>query len=192
MQRYYPYLKSITPNDFLLNMINHHLNTLFSRHSKLLGFRMDFSYLHETSRFSRNSLGEIQADMRSLAEQMMRVEHVCGYFWVIEWTSSGKLHSHAVFYLNGQKIKKSFPFIQHAGRVWSEVTHSEGKYEWCKPQDYHRDNIHTVVDHRNMDDVHSLRRIISYLTKEEQKNGIIIWGCNEAGDPTRAGRPRSI
>lgn len=75
----------------------------------------------------------------------MRIEDSCGYFWVIEWTSSGELHSHAVFYLNGQKIKKSFPFIQHAGRIWSEVTNLEGKYEWCKPQGYHRDNIHTVV-----------------------------------------------
>lgn len=69
MQRYYPYLKSITPNDFLLNMINHHLNTLFFRHSKLLGCRIDFGYLHETSRFSRNSLVEIQADMRSLTDK---------------------------------------------------------------------------------------------------------------------------
>ncbi len=38
MQRLYPHFKKITPNDFLLNMINHHLNQILMRHSKILTF----------------------------------------------------------------------------------------------------------------------------------------------------------
>ncbi|MGC9715266.1 hypothetical protein P4I32_22690, partial [Escherichia coli] len=37
----------------------------------------------------------------------------------------------------------------------------------------------------------SLRRIASYLTKESQKKGGLIWGCNEVPAPARQGRPRN-
>lgn len=179
MQRHYPHFERITPNDFLLNLINHHLNQIFDKYSKVLALRIDLSYLQGTSRHMRNSSCEMQDELRTLTGKMMQLPQISGYFWVIEWTTEGALHSHVVFYLNGQKVQKSFPFSQYAGNLWQEITHFEGKYEWCKVKDYYRDNINNVIDHRNEAGVYSLRRIISYLAKEEQKRGQLIWGYNE-------------
>ncbi|HDM8434270.1 TPA: inovirus-type Gp2 protein [Yersinia enterocolitica] len=190
MQRLYPHFKKITPNDFLLNMINHHLNQILMCHSKILVFRMDFDYQRGTNRFIRNSSFEIQDDLRELTLAVMQMPQLCGCFWVLEWTKTNAIHAHAIFYLKGQKHQKSFPFIQKTGELWLTITNGEGKYERCKPKDYCQDNINNVVDYDNDEDVNSLRRIVSYLTKESQKNGNLIWGCNEVPEPARQGRPR--
>lgn len=34
MQKHYPHLKKITPNDFLLNLINHYLNQILACHPR--------------------------------------------------------------------------------------------------------------------------------------------------------------
>lgn len=111
MQRHYPHLKKIIPNDFLLNLINHHLNQILACHAKILAFRMDFDYQRGTNRFIRNSSAEIQDDLRELTQAMMNLPGVTGIFWVVEWTSEGAVHAHAIFYLNAQEHQKSFPFI---------------------------------------------------------------------------------
>ena len=192
MQRHYPHFKKITPNDFLLNMINHHLNQILMRHSKILAFRMDFDYQRGTNRFIRNSSFEIQDDLRDLTLAVMQMPQLCGCFWVLEWTSEGAVHAHAIFYLNGQEHQKSFPFILRAEELWLEITHGEGKSQRCKPNAYHRDNINNVVEYHNNDAINSLRRIASYLAKEDQKYGLPIWGYNEIPSPARQGRPRKF
>ncbi|MDN0118004.1 inovirus-type Gp2 protein [Yersinia frederiksenii] len=190
MQRHYPHFKKITPNDFLLNMINHHLNQILMRHSKILAFRMDFDYKRGTNRFIRNSSTEIQDDLRELAQAMLKLSGVIGFFWVLEWTSEGAVHAHAIFYLNAQEHQKSFPFISQAEELWLGITHGEGKSQRCKPNEYHRDNINNVVEYHNNEAINSLRRIACYLSKEDQKYGNPIWGCNEVPPLARQGRPR--
>ena len=190
MQRHYPHFKKFTPNDFLLNMINHHLNQILACHSKILAFRMDFDYQRGTNRFIRNSSFEIQDDLRELTQAMTKLPGVTGIFWVLEWTSEGVVHAHAIFYLNAQEHQKSFPFILQAEEIWLEITHGEGKSQRCKPNEYHRDNINNVVEYHNNEALNSLRRIASYLTKEDQKYDYPVWGCNEVPPPARQGRPR--
>ena len=191
MQRHYPHLKKIIPNDFLLNLINHHLNQILACHAKILAFRMDFDYQRGTNRFIRNSSIEIQDDLRELTQAMISLPGVIGSFWVLEWTSEGAVHAHAIFYLNGREHQKSFPFILQAGELWHQITYGEGKYQRCKPKEYHQDNINNVVEYHNNEAINSLRRIASYLTKEDQKYGYLIWGCNEVPAPARQGRPRT-
>jgi hypothetical protein len=58
-------------------------------------------------------------------------------------------------------------------------------------QIYHRDNINNVVEYHNNDAINSLRRIASYLAKEDQKYGLPIWGYNEISH-ARQGRPRKF
>lgn len=84
MQRHYPHFNKITPNDFLLNMINHHLNQILTCYFKILAFRMDFDYQRGTNRFIRNSSFEIQDDLRELTQAMMNLAGVIGIFWVLE------------------------------------------------------------------------------------------------------------
>ncbi|MDH8489660.1 hypothetical protein QIG87_27065, partial [Klebsiella pneumoniae] len=71
---------------------------------------------------------------------MTNIPGVTGIFWVLEWTSEGVVHAHAIFYLNAQEHQKSFPFILQAEQMWLEITHGEGKSQRCKPNEYHRDN----------------------------------------------------
>ncbi|WP_341516982.1 rolling circle replication-associated protein [Citrobacter gillenii] len=192
MKRHYPHFKKITPDDFLLNLINHHLNQLLACHARILAFRMDFDYQRATSRFIRNSSAEIQDDLRELTQAMMNLPGVIGCFWVLEWTSEGEVHAHAIFYLNGREHQKSFPFILQAGVLWQQITHGEGKYQRCRPNEYHQDNINNVVEYHNNEAIDSLRRIASYLAKEDQKYGLPIWGCNEIPSSARHGRPRKF
>lgn len=179
MKRHYPHFKKITPDDFLLNMINHHLNQILMRHSKILAFRMDFYYQRGTNRFIRNSSFEIQDDLRDLTLAVMQMPQLCGCFWVLEWTSEGAVHAHAIFYLNGQEHQKSFPFILRAEELWLEITHGEGKSQRCKPNAYHRDNINNVVEYHNNDAINSLRRIASYLAKKTRNTDY------QSGDTTK-------
>lgn len=187
----YPCFKKITPNGFLLNMINWHLNQLLKRYSKIQAFRIDFNYLPETSRYKENAPDRLQKDMRELTEKMMCIPGVIGHFWVIEWTNTGRIHSHCVFYLNGQKHQKSFRFIEQAGDLWTCITDQQGRHKWSHIEKYYRDDINNLVDHRDKESVHSLRRIISYLAKEEQKDGFLLWGCNEVPEPSGLGKPRT-
>ncbi len=120
---------------------------------------------------------------------MMQMPQLCGCFWVLEWTKTHAIHAHAIFYLKGQKHQKSFPFIQQAGQLWLKITNDEGKYERCKPKDCYQDDINNIVDYDNDEDVNSLRRIASYLTKKSQKNGCLIWGSNEVPEPARKAAP---
>lgn len=182
MQRHYPHFKKFTPNDFLLNMINHHLNQILACHSKILAFRMDFDYQRSTNRFIRNSSFEIQDSLRELTQAVMQMSQFCGCFWVLEWTKTNAIHAHAIFYLKGQKHQKSFPLIEQTGELWRKITNDEGKYERCKPKDCYQDNINNVVDYNNDEEVKSLRRIASYLTKESQKNGYLIDWPHESPD----------
>ncbi|HIB8372849.1 TPA: hypothetical protein ACWX47_005152, partial [Escherichia coli] len=59
IQKHYPSFQNIIPDDCLLNMINHHLNQMLERYSKILAFRMDFSYRKGINRYIRNSALEI-------------------------------------------------------------------------------------------------------------------------------------
>lgn len=104
MQKHYPHLKKIIPNDFLLNLINHHLNQILACHAKILAFRMGFDYQRGTNRFIRNSSIEIQDDLRELTQTMISLPGVIGSFWVLEWILEGAVHAHAIFYLNGRDL----------------------------------------------------------------------------------------
>ncbi|RCH11229.1 hypothetical protein CSC37_1961 [Escherichia coli] len=37
------------------------------------------------------------------------------------------MHSHAIFYINGQNHKKSFPFVLEAKSMWLKISKEEGR-----------------------------------------------------------------
>ena len=115
MQRYYPHLKKVIPNDFLLNLINHHLNQILACHSKILAFRMDFDYQRGTNRFIRNSSIEIQDDLRELTQAMITLPGVIGSFWVLEWTSEGQFMLMLFFILMVRNIRNHFRSFYRQG-----------------------------------------------------------------------------
>lgn len=151
---------------------------------------MDFDYQRGTNRFIRNSSFEIQDDLRDLTGCNANASTLWLFLGAGMDIRRGSSCS-CDFYLNGQEHQKSFPFILRAEELWLEITHGEGKSQRCKPNAYHRDNINNVVEYHNNDAINSLRRIASYLAKEDQKYGLPIWGYNEIPSP-RAGQTEEV
>lgn len=185
----YPYIAKYKMDWFLHSLINSHLNDVIDRYSKVIGIRLDFSYNQNSDRYHKDHHC-LQQDLRALFKRVEQEPGVAGFFWVIEYGEDSKFHSHTVVYLDGQKIRKTFPIAERIGALWKEVTQGEGKHYRCEYKESYKANINKVINHRDTDYIHGLRYIISYLAKQEQKHNTQIYGSNEVPPPSGLGRPR--
>jgi len=177
-------------NEDLLIDINLHLDQVFSSRSKLLPFRMDFSWRKGTVRFEKGTLTDIENDIEMLVASLP-AGTAEGYYWVAEFADSKHHHIHAVFYANGQTHQKSYPISRLIGGLWQQLTNGDGFFHICEPQDKFEFNLGKVVDHRDKSAINGIRYVISYLAKDEQKPFGVISGCNVPLPPSRRGRPRN-
>lgn len=185
----YPYIAKYKMDWFLHSLINSHLNDVIDRYSKVIGIRLDFSYNQNSDRYHKDHHC-LQQDLRALFKRVEQEPGVAGFFWVIEYGEDSKFHSHRVIYLDGQKIRKTFPIAERIGALWKEVTQGDGKYYRCEYKESYKADINKVINHRDTDYIHGLRYIISYLAKQEQKYNTQIYGSNEVPPPSGLGRPR--
>ncbi len=51
-------------------------------------------------------------------------------------------------------------------------------------------NINIPVRHNDPESIDNIRGALHYLAKEEQKDGLCAYGCNEVPERPAAGRPR--
>lgn len=177
-------------NWFLYSLINSHLNDMLNRYSRVLGVRIDLFYIKSSSRFRKSTYSIIESDIKKLMSRIEFGTSAIGYFWVIERTPDHGLHAHVIFYLDGHHTQKSFPLVQRISEYWREITDTEGYYNWSNYKKNYQANINRKINHSDSNSINELRYIISYLAKEEQKNGIYIWGSNEVPPPSGLGRPR--
>ena len=49
----YPYIAKYKMDWFLHSLINHHLNSVIERYSKVIGIRLDFSYNQNSERYKK-------------------------------------------------------------------------------------------------------------------------------------------
>ncbi|MGM8556810.1 rolling circle replication-associated protein [Enterobacter hormaechei subsp. steigerwaltii] len=187
----YPYIAKYKMDWFLHSLINHHLNSVIERYSKVIGIRLDFSYNQNSERYKKE-YSCLQEELRKLFRQVEQEHGVAGFFWVIEYGEDSRFHSHSVVYLDGQKIRKAFPIAERIGALWKDITQGEGKYHRCEYKESYKADINKTINHRDTDYIHGLRYIISYLAKQEQKNGMNIYACNEVPPPSGLGRPRNV
>lgn len=178
-------------NERLLIDINSHLDLMFDSRSKLLPFRMDFSWRKGTPRFESGTLSDIQSDINKLVASLP-TGTVEGYYWVTELADSKHHHIHAVFYVNGQAHQKSYPISRLIGGLWQKITNGDGFFHICEPQDKFEFNLGKVVDHRDETAIDGIRYVISYLAKDVQKPFGVISGCNVPLPPSGRGRPRDL
>lgn len=127
----YPYIAKYKMDWFLHSLINHHLNSVIERYSKVIGIRLDFSYNQNSERYKKE-YSCLQEDLRKLFRQVEQEHGVAGFFWVIEYGEDSRFHSHSVVYLDGQKIRKAFPIAERIGALWKDITQGEGKYHRCE------------------------------------------------------------
>ncbi|EOW7120298.1 hypothetical protein ACOZ8N_004932, partial [Escherichia coli] len=111
---------------------------------------------------------------------------------VIEWTVDHGFHAHAVFWIDRQRVKKIYPFAERITECWRSITHNSGSAHRCTYQPHYTYNINIPVRHNDPESIDNIRGALHYLAKEEQKDGLCAYGCNEVPERPAAGRPRKL
>ncbi|WP_438426732.1 hypothetical protein, partial [Escherichia coli] len=132
----------------------------------------------------------LELQLRMLLEQVEQFENIVGFFWVIEWTADHGFHAHAVFWIDRQRVKKIYPFAERITECWRSITHNSGSAHRCTYQPHYTYNINIPVRHNDPESIDNIRGALHYLAKEEQKDGLCAYGCNEVPERPAAGRPR--
>ncbi|MDM3464487.1 inovirus-type Gp2 protein [Citrobacter sp. Cb031] len=188
----YTYNNRYTMNWFLLSLLNHHLNQLLERYSRLQPLRIDLFYQKDTWRYDHHGWHETELEVRQLVERMMRESRIVGYFWVLEFPPKHKCHSHIVMYLDGHNNQSTYPVAEQAGGIWLEITEGQGYHNRCDHKDCYEADITRPVNYDDAEAINGLRYIISYLAKEKSKHGQIYYGASEVPPSSGLGRPRGL
>lgn len=178
------------PGWFLQSLLNNHIDKLVERYSCLLALRTDLFYQDHTAKFFLQDHRQLEWDIRKLMNRMMQPEAVAGFFWVIEWTEDHHYHAHVVFWLDGSKTQNTYPWVQQVGLYWSDITDREGWYHRCEFKEHYRANINIPVRYDDPDSITNIRQVLAYMTKIQQKHGLLLFGCNEVPERPSSGRPR--
>lgn len=181
---------SFTEDWFLSSLLNQHIDEMVNRYSCLLALRVDFFYLGDTDSFMQRDHRRLEYDIRSLMNEFGALKASVGYFWVIEWTEKHGYHAHVVFWLDGQKTQTTYPGFEWISNRWREITHQEGGTYRCGHKEHYPGNINIPVCYDDADSILNIRRVLSYLAKEEQKEGLCAYGCNDVPPRPASGRPR--
>ena len=190
MNNSHQYNPSWNPNWFLSVILDNHIDAMVARYSCLLTLRLDFFYKKDTPHYLHQDHHALERDLRLLMNKMMQKAAVVGYFWVIEWTVDHGFHAHAAYWLDGHQTQRSYPFALQAGELWKELTQQEGYFNICQFKEPYKADINIPVRYNEPTSILNIRRVLSYLTKEEQKEGLCSYGCNEVPHRPMSGRPR--
>lgn len=185
------YNQGYSMNWFLHALINNQIDAMVQRYARLYALRVDFFYKKGSDRFKNSSPRSMEYELRLLMTEMMAYPAIVGYFWVVEWTPDHGFHAHAVIWLNGHKTQRTYPFAEKAGSFWQELTKQEGFHYRCEYHENYSANINMPINYNDPASIANIRYILSYLAKEEQKEGLCCYASSEVPLPSGAGRPRS-
>ncbi|UZI38360.1 inovirus-type Gp2 protein [Klebsiella pneumoniae] len=180
-----------TPDWFLKSVLDMHINAMVNRYSCLRVIRQDLFYQKNTFKYHHPDHQQMESDVRHLMDEMMNMPVVVGYFWVIEWTEDHLFHAHVAFWLDGNKTQKPFFWMEKAGACWREITENDGCYYRCEHKPNYEADINIPVRYSDSGSISNMRDVLEYMTKIEQKNALLMYGCNEVPERPLTGRPRS-
>lgn len=176
---------------FLSAILNSHIDAMINRYSALLALRIDLYYRKGSSHFLQPNHRQIESDIRMLMNTMTRLKPVVGYFWVIEYTLDRRYHAHTVFWLDRHLTQRPYPFAEKVGEYWYDITHQHGYTYRSSFKEHYKANINRPVYYNDPASIENIRQTLSYLAKEEQKNGFYLYGSNEVPPHPERGRPRA-
>jgi hypothetical protein len=179
------------PDWFLKSVLDSHINAMVNRYSCLRVIRLDLFYRNNTVKYRHPDHRQLEPDVRQLMDMMMSMSAVVGYFWVIEWTEDHLFHAHVAFWLDGNKTQKPFFWMEKAGACWREITEHDGCYYRCEHKPNYESDINIPVHYSDPGSITNMRQVLEYMTKIEQKNDLLLYGCNEVPDRPLTGRPRT-
>lgn len=174
----------------LQRYLRHHLSQLFERYSKLLMLRIDFYYRVDSDAWCHADNHSTTADMILLLQRCDALTGLAGFTWVLEHTDQHGHHIHAAFYLNGQRHRKIWPTFKALQALWSEVTAGEGQAYRCTPQQYYKVQGERVTSHCDTKGRQGMQYILSYLSKQDQKDEKVICQLSDVPAASRRGRRR--
>lgn len=61
----------------------------------------------------------------------------------------------------------------------------------CEFKEHYEANINIPVRYSDPDSITNIRQVLAYMTKIQQKHGLLLYGCNEVPARPLTGRPRS-
>ncbi|MDM3031572.1 hypothetical protein OGW18_18120 [Citrobacter sp. CK184] len=73
---------------------------------------------------------------------------------------------------------------------WSDITNQGGWYHRCEFKEHCNANINIPVRYSDSDSITNIRQVLAYMTKIQQKEGMLLFGCNEVPPRPPTGRPR--
>ncbi|HDR2712686.1 inovirus-type Gp2 protein [Enterobacter asburiae] len=185
-----PIIPRYTMDWYLLSNINHHIDMMIKRYSCLYALRIDLFYRKDTYRYISSNIQSMEGEIRSLMAEMNKSPAVVGYFCVMEWTADHGFHIHAVLWLDGHITQKPFVWAEKANAAWAWITQGEGHLYRCEKKEAYAADVSIPVRYNDAASIANIRYILSYLAKENQKEGLCWHYCNEVPERPSAGRPR--
>ncbi|WP_213734495.1 rolling circle replication-associated protein [Citrobacter freundii] len=178
------------PDNSLQDNLFDHQNQLFSCHSKLLMLRVDFAYRKDSESFNHADMNQLVADMVWLTEQRTTISGLVGYAWVLEYGEDHRYHIHAAFYIDGQCHRKVWCFWEAIRELWDEITDGEGYAHRCEPKAHYRVRGERVTSYDDVKGRKGMQYILSYLSKQDQKDEKVTYQLSYVPATSRRGRPR--
>lgn len=185
-----PVIPYYTIDWYLLSSVNYHIDTLINRYSCLYAMRIDLFYRKGSCRYQSSTPCSMDCEVRVLMAELDKLSAVVGYYCVMEWTADHGLHVHAVLWLDGHMTQKPYVYADKASAAWQKITQGEGHLHRCEKKESYRADISIPVRYNDPTSIYNIRYILSYLAKEEQKEGIFWHYCNEVPARSSVGRPR--
>ncbi|WP_431615911.1 rolling circle replication-associated protein [Citrobacter amalonaticus] len=184
------YSSSYTSGWLLTSLLRNHINEMINRYSCLRALRIDLFYKRNSFRLRHSDHRQLEHEVRFLMQEMMKQKGVVGYFWVIEWTTDHGWHAHVAFWLDRHITQTTWPTAKKASDIWKSITEQEGGFYRCEYKENYQANINIPVCYNDPYSIENIHRVLSYLAKEEQKDGFYLYGCNDVPPRPASGRPR--
>ncbi len=77
------------------------------------------------------------------------------------------------------EVEKIYPFCGADCWCWRSITHNSGSAHRCTYQPHYALRRQHPVRHNDPESIDNIRGALHYLAKEEQKDGLCAYGCNE-------------
>jgi len=176
----------------IYNKLINQFNLLNQNYSKLLNVRVDFHYASHQP-----------VDINKAYQDMIYLYHifkknndgVIGCQFVLEYTSIGGLHIHALFFINGQVHQKYYPFYLWLDNFWCQHTRGTSHTFDCNDAgNYKCAIVGNTKSYYNLNSVNGFICLAKYFSKKEQKENIQeFYRCFVSGVNIKSprGRPRS-
>ncbi len=124
-------------------------------------------------------------------EKMTKEKGVVGYFWVVEWTELHRYHAHVVFWLDRQKNTALLSLCTYS--KYNLGGNNATGLAYRTDVNIGRSILEISIYLFGITIRKALTisvMFLSYLAKEEQKDGLCAYGCNDVPPRPASGRPR--